>query len=164
MKSQAPNQCDYLIVLGAKVNGSEPSPILKRRIEAAYEYLIKNQDTKVICSGGKGEGEEISEGESIAATLKDMGIEENRIIIETSSETTVQNMKLSLNKISGNPGAIAVVTNGFHIFRSKFILSRFTDAKVFGISSEGGGILMPHYMLRECIVFGVDLAVGNYSD
>lgn len=118
----------------------------------------------MICSGGKGEGEEISEGECIASTLKDMGIAENRIIVEARSETTVQNMRFSLNEITGNPEKIAVVTNGFHIFRSKFILSRFTEAKVYGISSEGGGILMPHYMLREYIVFGVDLVLGNYSD
>lgn len=42
MNSQAPGHCEYLIVLGAKVNGSEPSEILERRIEAAHSTPIWN--------------------------------------------------------------------------------------------------------------------------
>lgn len=38
----APGHCGYLIVLGAKVNGSEPSEILERRIEAAHSTPIWN--------------------------------------------------------------------------------------------------------------------------
>ena len=37
---------------------------LKYRVDKAYKYLQKNQETKAILSGGKGRGENISEAEA----------------------------------------------------------------------------------------------------
>ena len=34
--------CQYIVVLGAKVNGTEPSVSLADRIDAAYDYLTEN--------------------------------------------------------------------------------------------------------------------------
>ena len=37
--------CQYIIVLGAKVNGTEPSRTLKERIDAAVAYLNEHQES-----------------------------------------------------------------------------------------------------------------------
>ena len=162
-ESTAPANCDVMIVLGAAVNKDQPSEILENRIQVAYEYLINNPDTKVVCSGGQGVGDKISEGACIANQLIDMGINPDRIKTETKAKTTVENLKFSLKKIDSEPDTVVVVTSGFHVFRSEFILSKFTDAKIYGIGGKGGGMLMPHYMLREEIVFFIDFIYGNYS-
>lgn len=163
MNDIAESDCDYIIVLGATVDGSEPSEVLQNRINAAYNYLINNENTKVIGTGGQGADEDISEGMCIGNTLNKMGISSDRILFEDRSRTTVENFKFALDMIEGNPKKIAIATSGFHIFRSKFILSNYIDAEVYGVPSAGGGALIPHYILREYIVFIIDLVLGNYS-
>lgn len=163
MKEQAVPNCDYVIVLGTTVNGTEPSEILQKRIDKAYEYLLENPETKVIGTGGKGDAETISEGECIARELEGMGIASERIQYEGKSKTTVENMKFATQLMEEETKSVAVVSNGFHISRSKLILSNFTDAKVYGIAATGGGVTTLHYTLREYIVFIVDIVLGNYS-
>ena len=44
--------CSYIVVLGAKVNGTSPSISLSDRIDAAYRYLTENAE-KFLKIGGK---------------------------------------------------------------------------------------------------------------
>lgn len=164
MKEQPKTECDYIIVLGASVNGTKPSEILQKRIDAAYEYLTAHPDTIVIGTGGQGSTEAVSEGKCIADELEKMGISPERIMYEEKSETTVENIKFAMEMVANHPENIAVVSNGFHIARSRLILSGFTDAQVYGIPAEGGGFLTLHYILREYIVLIVDMVLGNYTD
>lgn len=57
MNGNKKNSCDYIIVLGARVIGEEPSDVLKKRIEAAYQYYKTNDNIFILASGGKGPGE-----------------------------------------------------------------------------------------------------------
>ncbi len=43
--------------------GKNPSLMLSKRLEAAYEYLNENKNAVCIVSGGKGSNEEISEAQ-----------------------------------------------------------------------------------------------------
>lgn len=162
-KEKADGNCDYIIVLGAAVNGTSPTEVLQKRIDAAYAYLVENEGTKVICTGGQGAGEDISEGQCIARELEKMGISKERILYEDKSTTTVENIRFALEKITDKPQCIAVVSSGFHIFRSKLILRDYTDASVAGISAGETGVFTLHYILREYIVLIVDLVLGNYG-
>ena len=45
---------DYLVVLGAGVNGSVPSLSLRERLDAALAYLQEYPESKAVLSGGKG--------------------------------------------------------------------------------------------------------------
>ena len=81
-----------LIILGCKVKDGQPSQMLKRRLDTAYDYLIENPDVKVIVSGGKGTDEIISEAQCMHDYLTKKGISENRIIIESASTSTRENI------------------------------------------------------------------------
>jgi uncharacterized SAM-binding protein YcdF (DUF218 family) len=118
---EAPKNADYIIVLGARVKGTVPSLALQFRIDHAAEYLKENPDTIAIASGGKGPGEDISEAESIKTELINLGINESRILIEDMSTTTYENIRFSKKLIPKNAELGLVVTNDFHIFRSKMI-------------------------------------------
>lgn len=72
--------CDYLIILGAHVNGRVPSDSLERRIRKAEQYLKSHPMTKVIVSGGQGKGEDITEAEAMEIYLWEHGIEKERIL------------------------------------------------------------------------------------
>ena len=59
---EAPDDLDYLVVLGAQVYGNkEPSVVLRFRLDAALSYLKGHEDCKVVVSGGHGPNEPITE-------------------------------------------------------------------------------------------------------
>ena len=113
-----PQNLDYVIVLGAKVNGTSPSGALRNRIETAADYLKENPDTLVIASGGQGPDEGISEAECIRRGLIERGIDESRIIMEDVSTSTHENLSFSLPLIEKDAPSVGIVTNNFHVFRS----------------------------------------------
>lgn len=123
IRLEAPKNADYLIVLGAKVNGTVPSLALDRRIDASAEYLKDNPDTVVIASGGKGRGEDISEAECIKRELIEQGISESRIMLEDQSTDTYENVQFSRKLIPADSNNGVIVTNTFHLYRAVSIAS-----------------------------------------
>ena len=66
MFSGCDRKVDCIIVLGAQVKGKKITDSLKRRLDRAAGYLQEYPDTRVIVSGGRGPGEEISEADAMA--------------------------------------------------------------------------------------------------
>ncbi|MEH7374632.1 YdcF family protein [Neobacillus drentensis] len=145
---ETPKNADYLIVHGARVKGTVPSLAFASRINAAADYLKKNQDTLVIASGGKGSGEEISEAESIKRELKKQGISENRIILEDQSTDTYENINFSKKLIPEGAKLGLVVTNNFHLYRAVSI-ARDYGLQVQGLPAETPWIAVVKSYSRE---------------
>ncbi|MCT8137220.1 YdcF family protein [Anaerobacillus sp. CMMVII] len=123
-KQEPPEGVDYVIVLGAKLNGDVMSLSLYYRVREALQYLERNEQAKVIVSGGQGEGEWITEAKAMARYFIDHGIDEKRIILEDLSTTTFENFKFSREVIGEDIKEIIVVTNDFHLYRSMVIARR----------------------------------------
>ena len=60
---------DYLIVLGAGVNGISPSLSMLNRLTAALDYLNANPSCKAVVTGGQGPGEDITEAQAMYTWL-----------------------------------------------------------------------------------------------
>jgi uncharacterized SAM-binding protein YcdF (DUF218 family) len=119
--SPVPN-AKSMIILGAKLNGDQPSLALKSRLDVALVYLHNNSVTKVIVSGGKGSDELVSEAEAMKKYLMDHQIGASRIQTEALSTSTFENIKFSKKLLQGEP--IILVSNDFHILRAKMIAKR----------------------------------------
>lgn len=115
-KRTPPDHVPYLIILGAKVNGTEMSLALLYRANKALEYLKKNPTTKVVVTGGQGPGEEITEAEALQSYLLENGIESNRILIEDQSTSTYENLKFTRELY--NIREAVIVSNDFHLYRA----------------------------------------------
>ena len=76
---------DYIIVLGAHVNGTKLTLALLERVRRALLYLEENPGTKAVLSGGRGDGERISEAEAMYRYLTEHGISPERLIKEERS-------------------------------------------------------------------------------
>ena len=142
---------DYVIVLGAQVRGDKPSHNLVTRLRKACQYLEENKDTKVIVSGGKGPGENISEAEAMKAYLINKGIEEERIIMEDKSANTDENIKFSKELISDKDSKVVIVTNNFHVYRSIKIAKKQGINNIQGLGSSIKWYTVPNLYLREGI-------------
>ena len=141
--------CDYLIILGAHVNGRVPSDSLERRIRKAEQYLKSHPMTKVIVSGGQGKGEDITEAEAMEIYLWEHGIEKERILKETASTTTRENLRFSKALFTPEIVTVGIVTNNFHLFRALLIGRSEGYENLTGIAAGCNRILFLNYMVRE---------------
>lgn len=152
--SKGEPEADYIIVLGAQMRDWGPSVVYKARLDSAIEYLNDNPDTKVIVTGGQGANESVSEGEGGKTYLLEQGIAEDRIIVESESLDTNQNISNALNLVEVTADMkIGIVTNNFHVFRGVMIAKRYTDADVTGIAAFTEYQYLPNNMVRE--TFGI---------
>lgn len=152
---------DYLIVLGAQVRGTRITNTLQKRLKVAEIYLKDNPDTLVIVSGGQGPGEDISEAQVMKNYLISNGIAEERIIMEDKSTNTVENITYSKKLLDKDDADVAVVTNGFHVFRSVSIAKKQGLINVQGLSAPSDSILFISYYIREALAVIKDFIVGN---
>ena len=150
-------EAPYLIVLGAGVNGTEPSLSLLDRLEAAKAYLDEYPDSFAIVSGCQGSGEAITEAECMRRWLVDNGISDDRIIKEEKAESTYQNIKYSLELISeygGDPsGRVAIASSEYHLYRAKSYAGALGALPIGVAAHTSLPILMINYFIREA--FGV---------
>lgn len=149
MLKKTRDEVPYIIILGAQVRGTRITNSLKRRLDAACEYLEQHTDTKVIVSGGQGIGEDITEAAAMADYLEIRGIDSSRIYKEDTSTSTWENMKNS-SRIIGDPRQpCAVVTNNFHLYRALLIGKKAGFTNLHGISASSNPVLQLNYLVRE---------------
>jgi uncharacterized SAM-binding protein YcdF (DUF218 family) len=141
-----PNNVPFLIILGAKVNGSVLSNSLYQRAVTGIEYLKENPSTKAVVTGGQGRDESISEGEALAAFLLKHGINKNRILIEKKSVTTFENIAFSKKNFKLNEAVI--VSNDFHVYRAVQI-ARAQGIKAFPLGAKTPGSVKAKLYARE---------------
>lgn len=127
--------CQYVVVLGAKVNGTIPSRSLAERIDAAYDYLQKHPDVHAVLSGGQGPDEGISEAQCMYERLTQMGIPSQRLWIEDRSTSTWENLIFSLDlieeKTGSRPKTLGIVSSEYHLFRADMV------GRACGVSTQG---------------------------
>lgn len=151
-------ECDYIIVLGAKVNGTRLTSVLKKRLDKAVRYLNQYPKCQVIVSGGQGIGEQVTEAFAMAEYLQDCGIDAQRIEQEAASTTTRENLAYSKAIIKNasegvSAPVIGIVTNNFHMFRSIKIAQQIGIRHPVPLPAPTSGIMMGSYVIRE--FFGV---------
>ncbi len=159
--ADAPDGLDYIIVLGAKVNGETPSLALRCRIDAAHEYLEANPGTVAILSGGKGVGEGISEAEAMRRELVRRGISESRLVCEDKSTSTEENIRFSYDKMPAGRQRVGIVTNNFHVWRALRVAARAGEHEVSGISADYPNLLIINYTVRELVTVTFYLLTGK---
>ena len=140
---------DYLIVLGARVNGKKITLNLKYRLDVAIDYLHENSATRVVVSGGQGKGEDITEAKAMSDYLIKSGIKSDRIIIEDKSKNTDENLRFTAEIIGSKTKKTVIVSNDFHIYRAKSIAEKIGYTDVSGASAKTKPITVPNSFVRE---------------
>jgi uncharacterized SAM-binding protein YcdF (DUF218 family) len=119
-----PAPADVMIVLGSRVFGSEPGPMLRLRLEEAVRLYRQGLAPAVIVSGARGEDEEVAEAFAMRAYLIKQGIPGEKILTEDRSYNTYQNLANSqaVMAAQGYRKAI-IVSNASHVYRT-LVLAR----------------------------------------
>lgn len=142
------------VVLGCAVNGEKPSAMLKKRIDAAYDYLTENPQAVCILSGGKGDGENISEALCMYNALTEKGIAPERLYLEENSTTTAENMQYSKQILTekGLGDTVVLITTDFHQFRAG-LLAEKQALQTYKVCARSGVFALPTFIVREWFTF-----------
>ena len=130
-------QQDYVIVLGAGVNGTQPSLSLAERLRATKTYLETYPEAVAVLSGGQGDNEDITEAKCMYDWLTERGIDPNRLRLEDKATSTEENLRFSLDLIEAETGSrpdtVAVISAEYHLGRASML------AKNEGVTMLGYG-------------------------
>ena len=146
----------YLLVLGTAVEGTEPSSMLRDRIDAAYAYLVQHPDVICIVSGYRSGSGEISEAECMLRELVKLGIDESRIWLEPNASSTLENVEFSLalieEKTGARPESLGILSSEFHLLRAEmFAKERGVKAVMLPAKTSDTGTFVS-FFLREIIM------------
>ena len=143
-------EAEYLIILGAGVNGSTPSLSMVNRLTAARAYLEAHPGCTAVASGGQGGGEDLSEAEAMYRWLTAHGIDGGRVILEDRAASTLQNLQYSFALIPPEGrDSVAVVSSEYHLYRAKYLAARLGYSVACVPARTTLPALKLNYFLRE---------------
>lgn len=145
---------DAVVVLGSRVFGERVPPLLAARIDRGLEVLEAELDARpdspvvLVCSGGQGSDEIMPEGEAMARYAADHGAAPERLLRETASRNTHENLTLTRQLLEerGLGTAMIAVTNDFHAFRAAML------AREAGISAQVVGAPTAKYYFPAAVI------------
>ena len=147
-------RADAVIVLGAAVHGDRVTWVLSNRLDTAADYLDAHPDAICVVSGGKGDGESVTEASAMQKYLIERrGISPDRILVEDQSANTRENFAFSKALIEqklGPDASIAFVTTDFHVFRAGLVAKK-AGIDAAGIAAPDVWYIRLNNFLRECV-------------
>lgn len=149
---------DFVIILGCAIKKDGTLyPLLRGRVDRAIEFYREQLEATgkkavFVPSGGQGSDEVISEGEAMKRYLLEQGIDEEQIMPETRSTTTLENMKFSYELIKErDPDAkVAFSSTNYHVFRGG-MFAREAGMNASGMGAKTKWYFWPNAEIREFI-------------
>ena len=145
---------DYIIIHGAGLQGEEPTPLLRGRIDKALKLWSAQGRTAILVpSGGQGSDEVISEAEAMSRYMLRLGVPREALLPEDQSTTTMENLvfaKKLLDARQTTPYRCAFVTSDYHVFRTALYASH-VGLIGDGVGSRTASYYFPTAFIREFI-------------
>jgi len=144
-RERCPKQSDCIIVLGAKVRpDGSMSDSLRYRCERALELWKDGVAPGLICCGGKGGDEPSPEGVVMREYFLRHGVPETRVIEESASVNTIENLRNARAVMEEEGWKTAViVTSDYHVERALWI------ARDAGLDACGAAAPSPQGLWRQ---------------
>lgn len=139
-----------VVVLGCQTKNGQPSLMLQRRLDSAIVYLNEHANAPVVVSGG-GEDDNENEAAVMRRYLLQNGIENARIYEEKKSRNTRENLTFSVEiiKEQGLPEAVAIASDGFHVFRGSIYAKKNGITTIATLPSKTSLGILPVFWVRE---------------
>lgn len=125
-----------VVVLGAAVwSDNKPSPILAARVDKAIDLMKNFNIEKIYLTGSNAPGE-LSEAEVALNYLKSKNISVEKVITESKTTSTTEQIQFIKNKLSDeSKKKLIVISDSFHLVRIREI-SKFHHLNIITIASE----------------------------
>ncbi|TLS50751.1 YdcF family protein [Paenibacillus antri] len=138
---------DALIVLGQRTENEEIGELLRERLDTAVRLFERHRYRFLILSGGA-VGSERSEAEKMQDYLISRGVPKDKMILETLSRNTVQNIAYCRTLLRRfNLDSCLFISNSFHIRRMKYIAEKLNVNAEFYAARRPRSILCKQWKL-----------------
>ncbi len=123
---------DAIVVFGAAEYAGHPSPVLRARLDHAFELFQQRIAPVVITTGGAASDPSFSEGGVGVDYLTRRGIPERNLIGETQGSDTAQSaMRVAVIMRANGLHSCVAVSDAYHVFRIKRLLEHEGIAPVY---------------------------------
>ena len=120
---QALHPADAIVVFGAAEYAGRPSPVLRARLDHAYDLYAKHLAPVIITTGGAAEDPSYSEGGVGHDYLMRRGVPERNLIAETLGTDTAHSAeRLGVIMRANGMRSCLAVSDEYHVFRIKKLL------------------------------------------
>ena len=120
---QEPHPADAIVVFGAAEYSGHPSPVLRARLDHAFDLFQRGIAPVVITTGGAASDPSFSEGGVGRDYLKHRGIPERNLIAETQGSDTAQSaVRVAVIMRANGLHSCVAVSDAYHVFRIKRLL------------------------------------------
>lgn len=145
---------DAIVVFGAAEYSGRPSPVLRARLDHAFDLFQKNIAPVVITTGGAALDPSFSEGGVGRDYLMHRGIPERNLIAETQGSDTAQSAtRVAVIMRANGLHSCVAVSDAYHVFRIKRLLEHEGIAPVYVAprpdSRPRGAIQRVYAVMRE---------------
>ena len=111
---------DAIVVFGAAEYSGRPSPVLRARLDHAFDLFQKGIAPVVIITGGAASDPSFSEGGVGRDYLQHRGIPERNLIAETQGSDTAQSAtRVAVIMRANGLHSCVAVSDAYHLFRIK---------------------------------------------
>jgi uncharacterized SAM-binding protein YcdF (DUF218 family) len=168
----AAGPADAIIVLGAAQYSGRPSPVLRARLDHALQLWRDKRSTRLVLTGGRRDGDQISEAAAGRRYLMRRGVPSSSIQLEALGRTSLASMHgaaalLRLgDSLPAHPRVI-LVSDPFHMLRLE-LLARLhglaplpSPTRTSPISANRSVAI--EYILRESLAVPTDLALTAWE-
>ncbi len=120
---QEVHRADAIVVFGAAEYSGHPSPVLRARLDHAFDLFQKGIAPVVITTGGAAADPSFSEGGVGRDYLEHRGIPERDLIAETQGSDTAQSaVRVAVIMRANGLHSCVAVSDAYHVFRIKRLL------------------------------------------
>jgi uncharacterized SAM-binding protein YcdF (DUF218 family) len=114
---------DAIVVFGAAEYSGHPSPVLRARLDHAFDLYQRHLAPVVITTGGAAADPKFSEGGVGDEYLQKRGIPEDALIAETQGTDTAESAKrIAVIMLANNLHSCIAVSDAYHVFRIRKLL------------------------------------------
>jgi uncharacterized SAM-binding protein YcdF (DUF218 family) len=148
---QETHPADAIVVFGAAEYSGHPSPVLRARLDHAFDLFQKGVAKVVITTGGAAADPSFSEGGVGHDYLMHRGIPDANLIAETQSKDTAQSaQRVAVIMRANHMRSCVAVSDAYHVFRIRKLLEHEgmqvyvaprPDSRPHSVWQRGGAVL-----------------------
>jgi uncharacterized SAM-binding protein YcdF (DUF218 family) len=139
---------DAIVVFGAAEYAGRPSPVLRARLDHAYDLFQQGLAPLIVTTGGSGGDPTFSEGQVGRDYLSKRGVPDVNLIAETQGTDTEHSARRVATILEANDlKSVLLVSDAYHVYRAKRIL----EAEGFQVYTSPRPGSIPKTLWGRCV-------------
>lgn len=161
-------EMEAIVVLGAAQWDGRPSPVLRARLEHAHSLWKQGHAPWLVVTGGVGSGDTTSEAAVGKRFLTQLGVPEEKVLMEAEGRTTEQSMRGVADTLKTRGiKRVLLVSDPFHMLRLEVVARsyglapRTSPTRTSPISRNAAELVT--YVLAESLKVPFTLVAAGWS-